>query len=62
MEDIFKIKCITCVTSSDANCFNKVVFPALSNPNNKILTSRSGVVLSFLSNDNKPCRENLNCS
>lgn len=47
---------VTCVTSSEAKCLSSVVFPALSNPSNRIRTSFSGADLNFLSNDNKPCQ------
>lgn len=47
---------VTCVTSSDANCFSNVVLPELSSPKSKIRTSFSGAARNFRSNDNKPCR------
>lgn len=46
---------VTCVTSSDANCFSSVVLPELSKPKSSILTSFSGVARNFLKSDNKPC-------
>lgn len=46
---------VTCVTSSEANCFSNVVFPELSKPNNRIRTSFSGAARNFLNNDSKPC-------
>lgn len=45
---------VTCVTSSDANCFKSVVFPELSNPSRRIRTSFSGVARNFRNNDNRP--------
>lgn len=50
----------TCVgviwlTSSEANDLSKVVFPALSSPSNNIRSSLSGVDLSFLNNERRPC-------
>lgn len=43
------------VMSSDANCFNTVVLPALSNPRRRILTSWSGALFNLRRIDSKPC-------
>lgn len=45
---------VTCVTSSEANCFNRVVLPELSKPKRRIRTSFSGAARNFRNNDNKP--------
>lgn len=45
---------VTCVISSDANCFSNVVFPELSKPNNRMRTSFSGAARNFRNSDNRP--------
>ena len=45
--------------SSDANCFKIVVFPALSKPRKRILSSLLLLGFNFLSRSNRPWNHNL---
>ena len=49
---------VMCVISSDATLFNIVVFPELSRPNNKILSSFCGSAFNFLNRFNNPWNKN----